>query len=87
MNHDGAQDSVTAGQPRTFRSAGRGRRRGLTLWVVGLVLLVVLLLVGYTVFQYLSLTLGIKRSDILGGDRVGHRGHEHPDHGAGQPPG
>jgi LCP family protein required for cell wall assembly len=67
MNHDGARDPVMAGQPRTSRSAGRGRRRGLTLWVVGLVLLVVLSLVGYTVFQYLSLTLGIKRSDILGG--------------------
>jgi len=35
--------------------------------VVGLVLLLVLSLVGYAVFQYFSLSMGIKRSDVLGG--------------------
>ena len=34
--------------------------------VVGLALLLVLSLVGYAVFQYFSLSMGIKRSDVLG---------------------
>jgi LCP family protein required for cell wall assembly len=67
MNPDGVRDPVAAGPRGTFGSTGHRRRRGLSLAVVGLVLLIVLSLVGYTLFQYLSLTLGIKRSDILGG--------------------
>jgi LCP family protein required for cell wall assembly len=43
-----------------------GRRRAITLSAVGLVLLLVLSVGGYAVFQYVSLTTGIKRSDILG---------------------
>jgi LCP family protein required for cell wall assembly len=67
MNHHGTEGHVVAWQPRRARSAGRARRRAITFWVVGLVLLLVLSLVGYGVFEYLSLTLGIKRSDVLGG--------------------
>lgn len=48
-------------------SAGRRRRRAVTLSVVGLVLALVLAVVGYAVFQYIGLSMGIKRSDILGG--------------------
>jgi LCP family protein required for cell wall assembly len=51
----------------TIPSADRGRRRAVTRWVVGLVLLLVLSMVGYGVFQYFSLSMGIKRSDVLGG--------------------
>jgi len=67
MNHDDGRDYVLAGRPRPVRSAGRARRRVITLSVVAIVVLVVVALVGYTVFQYVALTLGIKRSDILGG--------------------
>jgi LCP family protein required for cell wall assembly len=67
MNHDDGRDYVLAGRPRPVRSAGRARRRVITLSVVSIVVLVVVALVGYTVFQYVALTLGIKRSDILGG--------------------
>jgi LCP family protein required for cell wall assembly len=51
----------------TIPSADRGRRRAVTRWVVGLVLLLVLSMVGYGVFQYFSLSIGIKRSDVLAG--------------------
>jgi LCP family protein required for cell wall assembly len=51
----------------TVVSVARRRRRAVTLSAGGLVLLLVLSLVGYGLFQYLSLTMGIKRSDILGG--------------------
>src|SRR5674476_1046302 len=67
MNHDGRQGHLVTGQPRTVRTAGQRRRRAVTLSVLGLILLMVLSLVGYGAFQYLSLTLGIKRSDVLGG--------------------
>src|ERR1017187_102690 len=67
MNHDGTQGNLVTGQPRTTRSARQRRRRAITLVVLGLILLMVLSLVGYGAFQYLSLTLGIKRSDVLGG--------------------
>jgi LCP family protein required for cell wall assembly len=58
---------VLAGQPTTVRSVARRRARAVTLSAAGLVLLLVLSLVGYAVFQYFNLTMGIKRSDILGG--------------------
>jgi LCP family protein required for cell wall assembly len=67
MDHDGTQGHLVTGQPRTARSARQRRRRAITLSVLGLILLMVLSLVGYGAFQYLSLTLGIKRSDVLGG--------------------
>jgi LCP family protein required for cell wall assembly len=67
MNHDGTQGHLVTGQPRTARFARQRRRRAITLSVLGLILLMVLSLVGYGAFQYLSLTLGIKRSDVLGG--------------------
>jgi len=53
----------------TIPSADRGRRRAVTRWVVGLVLLLVPSMVGYGVFQYFSLSIGIKRSDVLAGIR------------------
>src|SRR5664280_730267 len=65
MSQDGAQGRRLAGQHRMVPAAGR-RGRAVTLSVVGLVLLLVLALVGFGVFQYFSLSLGIKRSDILG---------------------
>ena len=67
MNDEGTQGHVLPGQPMTVRSVGRRRARTVTLAAVGLALLLVLSLVGYGVFQYFSLTMGIKRSDILGG--------------------
>jgi LCP family protein required for cell wall assembly len=69
LNDDDTQGHVLAGQPMTVRSAARRRARAVTLSAVGLVLLLVLSLVGYAVFEYFSLSLGIKRSDILGGQR------------------
>src|SRR5664280_3923154 len=65
MSQDGAQGRRLAGQHRMVPAAGR-RGRAVTLSVVGLVLLLVLALVGFGVFQYFSLSLGIKRSDVLG---------------------
>ena len=67
MSQDGPQGGGLGAPSRTARSARRGRRRAITRSVVGLVLLLVLSLVGYAVFQYLSLSMGIKRSDVLGG--------------------
>ena len=67
MSRDGPQKRGLGAPSRTARSARRGRRRAITRSVVGLVLLLVLSLVGYAVFQYLSLSMGIKRSDVLGG--------------------
>jgi LCP family protein required for cell wall assembly len=51
------------------RSTARRRARAVTLSAVGLVLLLVLSLVGYAVFEYFSLSTGIKRSDILGSQK------------------
>ena len=67
MNDDDPQGHDLAEQPITVRSAARRRARAVTLSAVGLVLVLVLALVGYAVFQYFSLSMGIKRSDILGG--------------------
>src|SRR5450631_3237992 len=67
MSHDDAQGQLITGQPRTVRSAGQRRRRAVIFSVLGLILLLVVSLMGYAAFQYLSLTLGIKRSDVLGG--------------------
>ena len=67
MNDDGTRGQVLDGQPMTVRSAGRRRRRAVIYSATGLVLLLVLSLVGYVAFQYLSLTTGIKRSNILEG--------------------
>src|SRR5450759_3750606 len=67
MSQDGPQGGGLGAPSRTARSARRGRRRAITRSVVGLALLLVSSLVGYAVFQYLSLSMGIKRSDVLGG--------------------
>jgi len=71
LSDDDRQDDVLAGKPLTVHSAARlrarRRARAVTLSVIALVLLLVLCLVGYAVFEYVSLTMGIKRSDILGG--------------------
>jgi len=67
LNDDDTQGQVLAEPPMTVRSAARRRARVLTLAAIGLVLALVLSLVGYAVFQYFNLSLGIKRSDILGG--------------------
>lgn len=45
------------------RNRGRGRGRAILLVAAG----IVLVLLGYGAFQYVSLATGIKRSDILGG--------------------
>jgi LCP family protein required for cell wall assembly len=66
MTDDSTPGYLVTGPPRTVISAGRRRRRAVTFSVAALVLLLVLALVGFGVFQYVSLTLGIKRSDILG---------------------
>jgi LCP family protein required for cell wall assembly len=66
MSQDGARSRALVGQHRMVRAAGRRRGRAVILSVVGLVLLLVLALVGFGVVQYFSLSLGIKRSDILG---------------------
>jgi LCP family protein required for cell wall assembly len=72
MSQDGTPGGDLAGQSRTVRAAGRRRRRrrSVASLVVGLALLLVLLLVGYAVFQYFSLSTGIKRSDVLKGKGV-----------------
>src|SRR5664280_2679301 len=72
MSQDGTPGGGLAGQSRTVRAAGRRRRRRRSVagLVVGLALLLVLLLVGYAVFQYFSLSTGIKRSDVLKGKGV-----------------
>jgi LCP family protein required for cell wall assembly len=67
LNDDRTHRQVLAGQPMTVRSVARRRARAVTLSAIGLVLVLVLSLVGYAVFQYFNLTMGIKRSDILGG--------------------
>src|ERR1035437_7772165 len=67
MSGEGTQGLGPAAEPMTVRPAGRGRRRTIIRWVVGLVLLLVISIVGYAVFQYLNLSMGIKRSNILGG--------------------
>src|SRR5450759_1794145 len=67
MSQDGPQGGGLGGPSRTVRSAHRRRRRAFTRSVVGLALLLVLSLAGYAVFQYFSLSMGIKRSDVLGG--------------------
>ena len=67
MSQDGAHGHGLARHRGTVRSAGRRRRSAITRSVVGLALLLVLALVGYVVFQYFSLSMGIKRSDVLGG--------------------
>jgi LCP family protein required for cell wall assembly len=67
MSQDvGAGGGVT-GQSRGARSARRGPRRTVTRVVVGVALLLVISLVGYAGFLYFSLSMGIKRSDALGG--------------------
>ena len=66
MKDDSTQGYLVTGPPTTVTSAGRRRRRAVTFSVAALVLVLVLALVGFGVFQYVSLTLGIKRSDILG---------------------
>jgi LCP family protein required for cell wall assembly len=67
MKHDGTQGYVETGRPRSHhRSPGRRRRRIITLSVLSVLLLVILSVLGYGVFEYLSLTMGIKRSDVLG---------------------
>ena len=65
MSHDGAPGRDPAGEPMPVRASNLGRRRAVTGWAVGLVLLLVLSLVGFVVFQYFNLSLGIKRSDVL----------------------
>ncbi len=67
MSRDGQQGLRLAGRSMTVRSAGRRRRRAIAFSVVGVALLLVLSLVGYGVFQYFSLSMGIKRSDVLEG--------------------
>jgi LCP family protein required for cell wall assembly len=67
MRPHGRERGVLVVESRSARSARRGRRRTVTRSVVGLALVLVLLLVGYAVFQYFSLSTGIKRSDVLGG--------------------
>src|ERR1035437_9429123 len=67
MSGEGTQGLGPAAEPMTVRPAGRGRRRTIIRWVVGLVLVLVISIVGYAVFQYLNLSMGIKRSNILGG--------------------
>jgi len=67
MSQDGMQGGDLAGQSRTAQLAHRGRRRVITRSVVGVALLLVISLVGYAVFLYFSLSMGIKRSDALGG--------------------
>ena len=69
LSHDDTQSHVVAGPPMTVRSLARRRARALTLSAVGLVLLLVVALMGYAVFEYFNLTTGIKRSDILAGQR------------------
>ena len=59
----------TAGQPITVRSEGWRRRRVVTRWLGALASLLVLSIVGFGVFQFLSLSMGITRSDILGDNR------------------
>jgi LCP family protein required for cell wall assembly len=49
------------------RRRTRRRARAVTLSVIAVVLLLVLSLGGYAVFEYFNLTTGIQRSDILGG--------------------
>src|ERR1035437_5005837 len=66
MSGEGTQGLGPAAEPMTVRPAGRGRRRTIIRWVVGLVLVLVISIVGYAVFQYLNLSMGIKRSNILG---------------------
>jgi LCP family protein required for cell wall assembly len=67
LNHNKAPGHAVADQPPTVMSTSRRRRRKLSLCAGGVVLLLVASVVGYGLFQYLSLTMGIKRSDILGG--------------------
>jgi LCP family protein required for cell wall assembly len=67
MSQDGRQHAGLGGQSRVARSARRGRRRVVTRSVVGVAMLLVISLVGYAVFLYFSLSMGIKRSDALGG--------------------
>jgi nitrate reductase NapE component len=66
MKHDGTQGHVGPGRLRAHRSPARRRRRVITLSVLSVLLLVILSVVGYGVFAYFSLTMGIKRSDVLG---------------------
>jgi len=49
MSHDGAPGRDPAGEPMPVRASNRGRRRAVTGWAVGLVLLLVLSLVGFVV--------------------------------------
>jgi LCP family protein required for cell wall assembly len=70
MSHDGGPGSEPAGGPAAVQAPRRRRRRALTRWVVGLVLLVVVSLVGFVVFQYFNLSMGIKRSDVLSGSAL-----------------
>jgi LCP family protein required for cell wall assembly len=67
MSQDATQGDAVAEPPMTAGPQGRGRRRRVARRVVGVVLLLVLALVGYWVFEYFSLSMGIKRSNILGG--------------------
>jgi LCP family protein required for cell wall assembly len=72
MKHDGSQGNVATPLPTSHRAPHRHRspRRNHTHLILGSILSVVLLVflsvVGYGVFQYFSLTTGIKRSDVLG---------------------
>jgi LCP family protein required for cell wall assembly len=67
LSEDDHQGYVLGSKPVTVHSGARRRARAVTLSVMGLVLLLVLSLVGYAVFEYFNLTSGIQRSDILGG--------------------
>jgi LCP family protein required for cell wall assembly len=67
MSKDRNDGGELAGQSRAARSARRGRRRLITRSVIGIAVLLVISLVGYVVFLYFSLSMGIKRSDALGG--------------------
>jgi LCP family protein required for cell wall assembly len=67
MSQDATLGPDLAGQPMTVSPGGGRSRRAIAAWVVGLVLALVLVIVGYAVFQYFNLSMGIKRSNVVEG--------------------
>src|SRR5450631_4343756 len=67
MSQDAPPGPDLAGQPMTASPGGGRSRRAVAAWVVGLVLALVLVIVGYAVFQYFNLSMGIKRSNVVVG--------------------
>jgi hypothetical protein len=67
MSQDATPGPDLAGQPMTGGPRGGRSRRAIAAWVVGLVLALVLVIVGYAVFQYFNLSMGIKRSNVVVG--------------------